>query len=117
MNQFCLRVSGYFKLWKGENTDLKKKKNKKSCTEQTTEHCYRELIKILLKLIVSPHIHTLPFKNVKSNCFSDKSHFSDPSTDFCFKVRKTFKGKPRRAFGVHLYNFSADVVPSGGLKL
>lgn len=61
MNQFCLRVSRYYKLWKAEDNNNKKKKKKNSCYGQTTQHCYKKL-KILSKLIVSLHIHTFPWK-------------------------------------------------------
>lgn len=60
MNQFCLRVSMYHKLWKGKIIIRKKKKN--SYNGQTTQHhCYRKL-EILPKLIVSLHIHTFPWR-------------------------------------------------------
>lgn len=63
-NQFCLRVSRYCKFWKAEgnnNQKKEKKKRKNSYYRQTTQHYYRKL-KILSKLIVSPRMHTFPWR-------------------------------------------------------
>lgn len=64
MNQFCLRVSRYYKLWKAEDNN----NIKNPYYGQTTQHWYRRL-KIVSKLIVFSHIHTFPWRTWNKGVF------------------------------------------------